>query len=939
MTRIRASLRSLTGMGAAATVALALLTAGCVLLALAGPKLALAARTDALRRLLDSASPSAQTLQVSGGWNQITTVLAMAYQTSTQQRSLTDDQVNSVTGKLRQDFTTGPLRPAAMDQAWAGMSSDELQVAGLFPALHGLAAQLEVIYRSPFTRYATLVAGQYPGPAPRAPAAGDGSSPVRVPLNVAVSTQTAKRFGLHPGSVIRVGVPNLGASGQVILTVTGVIAPRGTGSTFWTDDLTAVRPALVQPDPTAPSYWIGAVFVSPAEVLALQHALGPRLYLTWQLPLTVRGIQGDQAQQLYDTLNQVTTEPPQLPGDLAPAATTLTITTGLLQPLRDFLSTAGALDALELLLFASLALTAIVVLLLASRMVALRREPELTMLRARGASLRQVTWAGLRGALIACVPATGVAALIVVFAIPGDLPSGSLPWLMMAGVLVVACLAPALAGAWPQRHGVLSRRRARAGSTPWRSPRGHQAARWVAEITACALAIAALVVLREHGTSAADLFTSAGPALVAVPVVLVEQRLYPLALRGALRIAARRRGATAFLALAGATRTALTPALPTFALMLGLTVAAFGGMVRAGITAGDVTASWLAVGADVSITPGPTQGNGSLAPEVINGAFSPGMVRAIAGVPGVQHVATIYRDAWSLPGGHQATGIAVDPAGYAALVAATPGYWPQVPARLLEPAAGGGTPVLATPDVAAMLGPGPASVRTAVIQPVTIHVAGLLASTPALPGTGSFLIAPISALHGVSLPVYPNVILLTGPDIDQARLAAILGKQLPGAQAAIRSAELSALTQAPLQHGVFQVFSLAIVASAALGLAVLLLVLALGAASRDRTLARLATMGLSSRQRAWLVLLEVGPAVLAAVAAGTACALLLPGTLGPVIDLSVFTGAGTPVSFGPDALAVGLPAAGLAALAGLALAIEIRAGRRLGIAPQMRGEG
>jgi putative ABC transport system permease protein len=504
---------------------------------------------------------------------------------------------------------------------------------------------------------------------------------------------------------------------------------------------------------------------------------------------------------------------------------------------------------------------------------------------------------------------------------------------MAAGVLAVACLGPALAGAWPQRPP------RRAGNTPWRPPRGRRAARWVAEITACALAIAALVVLREHGTSAADLFTSAGPALVAVPVVLIEQRLYPLALRGALRVAARRRGATAFLALAGATRTALTPALPAFALVLGLTVAAFGGMVRAGISAGDVTASWLAVGADVSITPGPTQGNGSLAPEVINGAFSPDMVRAIAGVPGVRHVATIYRDAWSLPGGQQATGIAVDPASYAALVAATPGYWPRVPARLLEPAAGGGTPVLATADVAAMLGPGPASVRTAVIQPVTIHVAGLLASTPALPGTGSFLIAPISALRGVGLPVYPNVILLTGPDIDQARLAAILGKQLPGAQAAIRSAQLSALTQAPLQHGVFEVFSLAIVASAALGLAVLLLVLALGAASRERTLARLATMGLSSRQRAWLVLLEVGPAVLAAAVAGTACALLLPGTLGPVIDLSVFTGAGTPVSFGPDALSVGLPVAGLAALAGLALAIEIRAGRRLGIAPQMRGEG
>src|SRR5207253_1025695 len=148
--------------------------------------------------------------------------------------------------------------------------------------------------------------------------------------------------------------------------------------------------------------------------------------------------------------------------------------------------------------------------------------------------------------------------------------------------------------------------------------------------------------------------------------------------------------------------------------------------------------SWLAVGADVSITPGSTEGGGQLASVVINGAFSPDEVRAIAGVPGVRHMATIYRDAWSLPGGQQVAGIAVDPASYAALVAATPGYWPQVPARLLAPAAGtvlggtvlGGTvPVLATPDVAAMLGTGAGTARTPVIQPVTIHVAGLLSST------------------------------------------------------------------------------------------------------------------------------------------------------------------------------------------------------------------
>src|SRR5262249_36979366 len=149
-------------------------------------------------------------------------------------------------------------------------------------------------------------------------------------------------------------------------------------------------------------------------------------------------------------------------------------------------------------------------------------------------------------------------------------------------------------------------------------------------------------------------------------------------------------------------------------------------------------------------------------------------------------------------------------------------------------------------------------------QPIRVRVAGVITSTPALPDTGSFAVLPISALRPISAPVEPNVLLLTGPGIDHARLASILSRDLPGGVATFRSDELKSLADAPLQHGTYALFDLAIVASAVLGLTVLLLVLALGAAGRELTLARLATMGLSARQRAWLVALEVGPAVLAA---------------------------------------------------------------------------
>src|SRR6202012_1037095 len=57
-----------------------------------------------------------------------------------------------------------------------------------------------------------------------------------------------------------------------------------------------------------------------------------------------------------------------------------------------------------------------------------------------------------------------------------------------------------------------------------------------------------------------NLYTSAAPILVAIPVVIVVLRLYPLVLRGLLRVFARTSRAPAFLGPARASRAAVNPA-------------------------------------------------------------------------------------------------------------------------------------------------------------------------------------------------------------------------------------------------------------------------------------------------------------------------------------------------------------------------------------------
>jgi putative ABC transport system permease protein len=127
--------------------------------------------------------------------------------------------------------------------------------------------------------------------------------------------------------------------------------------------------------------------------------------------------------------------------------------------------------------------------------------------------------------------------------------------------------------------------------------------------------------------------------------------------------------------------------------------------------------------------------------------------------------------------------------------------------------------------------------------------------------------------------------------------------------------------------------------------------LALGAADREATLARLATMGLGERQRARVVAVEVLPAVLAAALAAWACALVLPRVVSPAIDLSVFTSTPVSVPLAPgvsfsataplvaDVASLALPLAGLIVLAGIGLGIEIRSGRRRRVTAALRVGG
>ena len=894
-------------------LALALLTCGCVFTALAGPALSLHTRTQALHQTLAGFPNTTKTVQVSSTLAQVTGTM-QGGQNGQAPLALGESALSQSTRDIARGLAATPLPLAGGD--WAGLSTNLLGItAGAAPSAYAEAPpKMEVVYRDPSTRYAQLVAGSY----------SSGQAPAGA-VAVAATAPTAARFGLRPGSRLTLTTK----SGPATLFVTAIVRVRDGGSTFWQQDTTIVRPSLEQLTATSPRYWIGGVIADPDQLAALQNVFGGiGLSMQWEFPLDVSGVNADQAQGLYQALNRATTTTPTLTA-LAPAASELVVTSPLLQDLALFLGTQAAVQTVLLILFVSLIVVGAAVILLAARMIVARREGELTMLRARGGSLWQVARLMLRGAVVAAGPGVLVGAALAIAVIPGGASLAGWP---LAAIAVAAALGgPPLIAVWQHRRPApvsnparITSAETRRPSRPWRRP--------VIEVTAVAASVAGLVVLHNQGVPAGggtDLYLTITPVLVAIPVVVVMLRLYPLAIRGLLALSARGAGATGFVALSRAARSSLTGALPAFALVLALSLATFAGMVNQGISRGEITASWHATGADVLIQPGP--GGGPIGPDA---------VKAIGAVHGVRHATEAWTTNWFTLFGQPVTVIAVDPASYAAVVADTP--FSAFPAHTIGKAApgtvlpfGATVPVLASPSALAVLDKGAGQLNTlSAMGPIKVRVAGILNDTPALPSGGPFVVMPLLSLPGPAGAAAPNMLLATGSAINHARLTAVANRVIPNNIITFRTSVLAALASSPLQNGAGLIITLIIVAAAALGLFIVILGLSLGSAERELTLARLTVMG--HDRTTGLVMAEAMPAVISAVIAGAVCAVVLPRVIASAIDLSAFTGTSAPVQLQPDALALGLPAAIIVVLALGALAVEARSLRRRDISGMLR---
>ncbi|MEU2746284.1 ABC transporter permease [Streptomyces collinus] len=867
------------------------------------PRAVEAYETDGLREAVATAAPESTVLELK------TEQPGLNRPEEARADEVRPEALAAVYGRARA-LLPEPLRVDPDESAYGVRTGKSLQALDAWlPRPDGLLPRFTLLAQSGAAGHATVREGRLP--------TADGSVSVDTrSVEGAVTAETARTLRLRAGSTLTL---DGFTDGPLTVRVTGVLQPRHPERSYWSAEPVLRTPAMASDGGRPPQfYWEAGVLLAPGAAPALLGGQGePERY--WRFAPATGRLSGADTAALADGIASLE-DGPALVRMRGVAGPTAQLSTGLEQVVGAYAETRDAVAPVVAVAAFGIAAVAFVVLVMSGGLAAARREGELALLRARGGSLR-----GIAGRLLAenAVPAVPAAACGLLLAVLVVDEARLLPAVLGAGaVAVLAC------AALPVRAAVAHRRpRAQQGRDDLARPGGR---RTVAELTLLVLAAGSVLTLRRRGPAGdGDLLVSAAPVLVALVAALVLVRLHPLPLRWAAGPAGRLRGVVGFLSLARAGRSpAAVATLPLLALLTALTTAAFGGSVLAGVADARDRAALLETGADALVT----TADGSPLPA--------GLARSVGKVAGVRQVTAVGVEFASERASDEARSLTVagvEPDSYGEL-AARMGLGGFAADRLRM--RGGVLDAVASPEVAERLGRAPHRIVTDA-GPLTVRITAVRPRTPAVP-EGEFLLVDAAGLKDSA---GPSTLLAAGAGLDTKALRAAVRGAGSGLSVTLRSEARAALSDAPLQAGAERIYLWAVAAGA--GYAVLALVLGLvrSAPERAALLARLRTLGMTTRQGRHLLGLEALPQTLLAAGGGMAVGWATVGLLAPGIDLDRLALADASGVTPPDAVlrtdlwSLALPAAGAMLLAGaVAVAQAWWAGRRTPISHLRAGD-
>ncbi len=679
------------------------------------------------------------------------------------------------------------------------------------------------------------------------PAVWDGEG--ATPFEIMLSQQTADQERWEIGEVRTV-------QSGVRIALSGIFAANDPDDRYWKHAESVLVPELLDDGNSTPQV-TGVGYANP---LSLGLFFGTASRTTVWFPIDADTLDFADAAALAPELRSFTTTAFPLPRSEFTPPQSLRFESAAVAVLDSVLAKAATTVAVLAMIASGPLGVVLAVLGLGARSVVERRRAALALASARGASGFQVRGAmALEGLLLGVIPAAlGVGLSFLVPARVG-------PEAFIAPVLIG--LAPAAlfaASASPQ--GLRATRADLGGAGRFR---------WILEMLVLLLAVAAVVLLLRRGlaTSATsvgvDPLLAATPLLLSLAVCVIVLRLYPVPLLALARRLRARPGLSGFLGATRAVRDRSLALAAVLALVVGVSVSVFSSVLLTTVDRGVSAGAAAAVGADLRAE-GPV--------------FSPEAIAAASGLPGVDAVAGIDVAApAALRVDKVRTTVRLFVADTAALSAIR-----DLPAGL-DTLDAGAIPMVVSSDLASGIDSGSAL----LLEGKDATVAAVQDRTTGFGDTGSWVIIDSAFAEQVTGNRFlPRLVLLdTEPGVDPDTLAQAL-VDLGGPSTTVTGiAEAEAAARsAPTTAGFRTALTLAILAIVLLAALAVIMSSAIGAESRNRILAMLRTLGVSSRQTTALVAWELAPLAVVALIAGTALGLALPWVVLAGVDLRPFTG-------------------------------------------------
>lgn len=738
---------------------------------------------------------------------------------------------------------------------------------------------------------------------------GEDLPRVHVPsevIEIALTASVAEALELEVGSIVRI---ENNAQNRVFATVVGIVEPGDPAAVGWQQYPEALSGVTID-RPGLPIVRRGTAIVSTATATAIAAVLeqpfdGEVELRVGTTGLTLKGSAAiaEAMTTLESTANTIIPAPD----------VTVTMSSGLGAALEAYPARArAALAQMSIMVAGAIGVAAVVVALMARLLVG-RREHDLALERARGASVASIA---VRLALeSAAFTTVGVViGYVGAQALVGPLPFGTGALTLVA---LVAWGASPLIGILAARRMWTSRRVPANRQDRAKLAKAAMAKRLTIEALAIVVAVVAVVTLRARGvlqtqTDDIDPFLAAAPMLLALGVTVIVLRIYPLPMRAVQAVAQRTTGIAGIIALAKAR--ARIPWLPLLGLTLAISIAVSGGLLVSTVRQGQDQASWERVGGDVRIessiddaTVALLESQGLGVARVVTKAHVTVNLGNTSTSLYVLAIDGAYADAVA------AAGI-VDPADLRALVAAGDAASPS-----------DRVPALASPDVADLAF---TESQEAYLggHYIDISVIGDALSVPSGWAEGPFMILPADNLMARDLeePLDFTVTFVTGTGAEQSVLDAGIDPSLVTSREEWRDR----VRESALIGGVERMMTLAVVAVGLLAAVALLVTVLEGVRLRGIALSMFRTQGMGSGYGWWLALTELAPLTIAAVVGGAIGGVAILVLLGRTLGLEILAGGVAPPELAGNPPFLAAVAGGVLVLLLAAVSAEVAAHRR-----------